>query len=91
MNQPREPRQSEGAVFDRRIPMPWLISFALGIVVQSVTVWLQVQSLTQVTRDLVTEVKELRSDAQKGGLEVVKHDFRLVNLENRVTALEAKK
>lgn len=76
---------------NREIPIPWLIGGVITFIVQAVTLWISVQNQGQAIRDLVTEVRELRTDARSGGLKVVEHDLKLSDHERRIAQLEARK
>lgn len=75
----------------REIPLPWLITMAVGILVNGVIMWQSQKSQEKLIGDLSGEVKELRGSIAGGSLKIVEHEMKLADLERRITVQETKK
>ncbi len=76
---------------DRVIPMPWLLTGIGSVIVSAVMMWTSIQTQSQTLRDLTLEVRELRTSAAQGGLEVVKMGAKIDDHERRIVQLETKR
>jgi cell division protein FtsL len=73
----------------REIPLPWLITSLLALIVQAVAMWFGQQALVQSNRDLVGEVRELRSTVNSGALKAERLEQQLGDVQRRLAILEA--
>jgi hypothetical protein len=75
----------------REIPLPWLISLAVGLLVNGVVMWQGQQSQGKLIADLTGEVKELRGSFGNSSLKLVEHEIKLADHERRLQNQEGRR
>lgn len=75
----------------REVPLPWLISMAVLLIMNGTIMWQGQQTQSRLIFDLTGEVKELRGTISTSGVKLVEHEIKLSDHDRRITNLEQKR
>ena len=74
----------------REIPLPWLVGMAGFLLVQSVTVWLGQQRMSEDVAELKTTIREINDRSQAIVGKDIEHTLKIIEIERRLSTLETR-